>query len=117
MSDDFNKDIQIHIHEHVGPIRERVGRLEGRLDVNEREITMLRVGLEEVRSLIGATKDAILDKFSTHEDGEWERYSSLESNVKALKNWLIGISAGAAVIWAIVLFMFNSGMFVLHHTG
>ena len=114
MVEDVNKDIQIHIHEHVGPIRERLGRIEGRLDVNEREITLLRQGLDAVKSSIQITKEAIIATFAQHEEEEWERYSRVESNLQSLRNWIIGISLGIASLWAVLEFLIKSGIFVLH---
>lgn len=114
MSEDVSKDIQIHIHEHVGPIRERLGRIEGRLDVNEREITLLRQGLNSLRDSINATKDTILQTFSDHEEEQWIRYNRVEMSVQSLRNWMIGITVGAAAIWAILEFLIKAGIFVLH---
>ena len=112
--DDIHKDIQIHIHEHVGPLREKVSRIEGRLDVNEREITLLRQGLNSLRESISATKDTIINKFQQHEEEEWERYSRVESSVQSLRNWIIGITTGAGALWLILEFLVKSGIFILH---
>ena len=114
MPEDVSKDIQIHIHEHVGPIRERLGRIEGRLDVNEREITLLRQGLDGLRDSITATKETILDTFAEHEEGEWKRYATMESSIQNLRNWIVGITMGAAAVWALLEFLIKSGIFVLH---
>lgn len=111
---DVSKDIQIHIHEHVGPIRERIGRIEGRLDVNEREITLLRQGLDSLRESINVTKDAIIETFRAHEEEQWVRYNRVEMSIQSLRNWIIGVTLGAGAIWAILEFLIKSGIFVLH---
>lgn len=112
MVGDVDKDIQIHIHEHVGPIRERVGRIEGRLEVSEREISNLRQSIITLQEKVDQTKDEILEVFRLHETGEWKRYDEIHTGVQNIRNWLLGIAGGGAAVWVVLQFLISSGLFV-----
>lgn len=117
MTDD--RDVQIHIHEHVGPLRERVGKLEGRLEVHDRELTMLRQGLDGLRDRIDSARQAMLDALESHTTDEIKRFQEISDNgaamnakLDALKNWILAIGIGAAAVFAILEFLVRSGMLV-----
>lgn len=117
MADEITKDIQIHIHEHVGPLRERVGKLEGRLDVHDRELGLLRAGLDALRDRIDSAKAAMLDALDGHSEIERKRIDSLhdvsasvESKVDALRGWVIALGLGAGGVFAAFELMAKIGI-------
>jgi hypothetical protein len=107
MSDppEIHKDIQIHIHEHVGPLRERVGRLEGWKEYTDRELQGLKASIESLEVTVEDIKNQILDKFSSHEVGEWQRYDTIQNKVIELRNWLLGIAGGLSAAWVLYEFV------------
>lgn len=114
---ELHKDIQIHIHEHVGPLRERVGKIEGRLEVSEREITLLRHSIDALRIKIEDTREAIISAFNAHTADELTRYDRLlkasngtDSKVTALRNWVLAIGIGMGAIIAIFDLFAKLGM-------
>ena len=114
-----DRDVQIHIHEHVGPLRERVGKLEGRLEVQDRELTLLRQGLDSLRDRIDGVRNDIMEAFEEHTVDEIKRYQTItvtgeeiRSKVDALKNWVLALFAGAAAVFAILEFLVRSGILV-----
>jgi hypothetical protein len=119
MGDDntLQRDIQIHIHEHVGPLRERVGRIEGRMEVNERELGLLRQGLDSLRDRIDATKSAMLGALERHTTEEVARYeqltaagAALGAKVDALKNWVLAVGLGIAGVLSVLEVMARLGL-------
>jgi len=119
MSDDntLQRDIQIHIHEHIGPLRERVGRIEGRMEVNERELTLLRQGLDSLRDRIDATKSALLDALDRHTTDEVGRYEQLaaagattNAKLDGLKNWVLAVGLGIAGVLSVLEVMARLGL-------
>jgi hypothetical protein len=117
VSDPISKEVQIHIHEHVGPLRERVGKIEGRMEVHERELTMLRQGLDGLRDRIDLAKDAMLNALEAHTVDEIHRYESITKTgedvrvkVEGLRNWIIAVGIGAASVFGVFEFMARVGM-------
>lgn len=105
----IDRDVQIHIHEHVGPLRERVGRIEGRMEVHERELTVLRQGLEGLRDRIDGTREAMLDALSDHTTDEIKRFediantgATLKERIEGLQNRMIALFIGAGAVLAII---------------
>jgi chromosome segregation ATPase len=87
---EFQKDIQIHIHEHVGPLRERVGRIEGKLEFTDRQLTSMQSSIDH----LGERLDEVI-----------ESGSILGRKLDNLKNWVVGIGMGAAFVAAGIEFL------------
>ncbi len=125
MHDDVQKDVQIHIHEHVGPLRERVSKLEGRLDVHDRELSLLRQGLDSLRDRIDQTREAVLDAISTHAANEVGKHDAVDKRISCLaeaaaetkeqirsvKAWIVGIGLGAGSVIAALTLLEKFGVF------
>jgi len=116
------RDVQIHIHEHVGPLRERVGKIEGQMQVHDRELSLLRAGLDGLRDRVDGAKDAMLRALETHTIDEIARYQNItegiegnKSKLDSLRNWMVGIGIGAGTIFGIFEFMARIG--ALRHGG
>lgn len=118
-----SKDVQIHIHEHVAPIRERMSKIEGRLEGHEKELVLLRQSLERLGDRVDAVRTDVLasvernhaeiiesirahDVLDHEKDDEISRKVSKVADAQALcaerlaglKAWIIGISLGASAI-------------------
>jgi signal transduction protein with GAF and PtsI domain len=118
-----SKDVQIHIHEHVAPIRERMSKIEGRLEGHEKELALLRQSLESLRDRVDSVKSDVLagvdrnhaeiiETFRTHDDIDHEKDDEISRKVSkvadaqalcaerlaGLKAWIIGIGLGASAI-------------------
>jgi hypothetical protein len=113
------RDVQIHIHEHVGPLRERVGKIEGKMEVHDRELALLRHGLDGLRDRIDGVKDAMLTALEEHTVDEIKRFNEIsdtgaELRVKldGLKSWILALFIGAGAVFAILEFLVRSGMLV-----
>ena len=118
----MEKDVQIHIHEHVGPLRERVGRIEGKMEVHDRELTMLRQGLDGLRDRIDGTREAMLDALSAHTTDEIKRFeeiastgSTLKERIEGLQNRMLALFIGAGAVLAIIEVLAKLG--VIHGSG
>jgi hypothetical protein len=111
------RDVQIHIHEHVGPLRERVGKIEGKMEVHDRELTLLRQGLDGLRDRIDLAKDAMLNALEEHTADEIKRFQEisdtggeLRAKLDGLKNWILALFIGAGAVFAVLEFLVRSGM-------
>lgn len=118
----IDRDVQIHIHEHVGPLRERVGRMEGRMEVHERELTILRQGLEGLRDRIDGTREAMLDALNVHATDEIRRFeeisstgATLKERIEGLQNRMIALFVGAGAVFAIIEGLAKLG--IIHGAG
>jgi hypothetical protein len=116
------RDIQIHIHEHVGPLRERVGKIEGRMETQDRELTLLRAGLDNLRDRIDSIKTAMLEALDAHTIDEIKRFEeitvtgiSLTQKMDGLRNWIIAVALGAGGVLMVVEIM--SGLGLIGHAG
>lgn len=95
MTDDISPSaIQVHIHEHITPVRERISRLEGRLDVDEKEIGMLREGLEVLRERIDDTKTEVLQAIERTQ----REVNELSAGVSGLQGRVAAYGTGAMVV-------------------
>ncbi len=81
------RDLQIHIHEHVGPLRERVGKIEGKMEVHDRELTMLRQGLDGLRDRIDGVKGAMLGALEAHTTDEIGSWPCSSAQVRCSRSW------------------------------
>ena len=119
---DQDRDVQIHIHEHVGPLRERVGRIEGKMEVHDRELTMLRQGLDGLRDRIDGTREAMLNALSDHTTDEIKRFEEiantgamLKERIEGLQNRMLALFIGAGAVLAIIEVLAKLG--IIHGTG
>lgn len=131
-------ELQIHIHEHVGPLRERVSKLEGRMDVHDRELTTLRLGLEQLRDRIDHTRDTVVAAISEHAKASMKmfdehqkidlqrdkdiserlglvqvQHADLMQQIVGLKAWVKAIALGAGLVVAALGLLVKLGVF--HH--
>lgn len=112
------RDVQIHIHEHVGPLRERVGRIEGQMEVHDRELSLLRQGLESLRGRIDEARNAMIAALEVHAADEMKRYETISTCVNQLNskmNWIIGVGVGLGVFMAILELLIRSNMLTHGH--
>lgn len=119
---DNERDVQIHIHEHVGPLRERVGRIEGKMEVHDRELTMLRQGLDGLRDRIDGTREAMLSALSDHTTDEIKRFediantgATLKERIEGLQNRMLALFIGAGAVLAIIEILAKLG--IIHGNG
>jgi predicted nucleic acid-binding Zn-ribbon protein len=129
--------LRIDIHEHISPLRERMSKMEGRLEGHEKEITLLRQGLDSLRdkmdvmrrdvlASIDKNHQEMLDAFKSHEVVDFDKDDEISRKVSkladaqqicaerlaGLKAWVVGIGVGAALIVAGVQFFYR-----LHNGG
>lgn len=111
------RDIQIHIHEHITPLRERVGKIEGQMQVHDRELGLLRQGLDSLRDRIDGVRESVLVALDTHTADEIGRFESLQIGMEtnrgkldALKGWMIGIGVGLGGLFAVFEFLARVGL-------
>ena len=116
----ISKDIQLHIHEHVGPLRERVGKIEGRMEVHDRELGLLRQGLDGLRDRIDSVKSALVDVLEEHtrnEDAKFAEiaahHAAMSSKLDGVRNWILAIGVGAAAVFAVFELLAKLG--ILRH--
>jgi hypothetical protein len=116
------KDIQIHIHEHVGPLRERVGKIEGKMEVHDRELTMLRQGIDGLRDRIDGTREAMLNALNEHTADEIKRFedisatgATLKERIEGLQNRMVALFIGAGAVFAIFEMLQKFG--IVHGVG
>ena len=117
------RELQIHIHEHVTPLRERVSRVEGIIEGHSRELAEVRVAINalkekvdenryEILSAIAARHVGILERFQEHESMEFQKHDALDSSIRDaktemtnLRNWVIGIGVGIGSVFALFEFI------------
>ena len=113
----ISKDIQLRLHEAIGPLRERVGKIEGRMEVHDRELGLLRQGLDGLRDRIDGVRIALLDALEEHTRTEEARLSEITSHhvamaakIDSVRNWVVAIGIGAAGVFAVFELMVKLGL-------
>ena len=113
----ISKDIQLHLHEAIGPLRERVGKIEGRMEVHDRELGLLRQGLDGLRDRIDGVRIALLDALEEHTRTEEARLSEMTNHhvamaakIDSVRNWVVAIGIGAAGVFAVFELMVKLGL-------
>lgn len=130
MGESDSKDVQIHIYEHVAPIRERISHLEGRVDSHDREFKIVRETLEDMRERLSSIKDEVLDAidakhdemllvFRAHEKIDHEKDDAI---MRRVEDMLVAVTSVKAWVAAAVVTL--SGAYALwqfvsrlHHGG
>ena len=112
------RDIQIHLHEHITPLRERVGKIEGQMQVHDRELTLLRQGLDGLRDRIDGVKSALLDALESHTRTEEAKFTEISAHhadmsakLDSIRNWVLAVGLGAAAMFAVFEFLVRAGIF------
>ncbi len=121
----IERDVQIHIHEHVAPLRERVGKIEGQIEAHAREINMLRQSLDGLRDRVDGVRTTLLasmekahaeliDAMRHHSEQDMAKDDEISRKVSkvgeaqalcaerlaSLRSWIVGIGIGAGLLIA-----------------
>ncbi len=89
------------------------------MEVHDRELTMLRQGLDGLRDRIDGVKGAMLGALEAHTTDEIKRFqeisdtgSELRAKLDGLRNWILALFIGAGAVFAILEFLVRSGMLI-----
>ena len=92
------------------------------MEVHDRELTMLRQGLDGLRDRIDGTREAMLSALSDHTTDEIKRFEEiantgamLKERIEGLQNRMLALFIGAGAVLAIIEVLAKLG--IIHGTG
>lgn len=102
-------EVMLYVQEHLGPLRERVGALEGHFEHASKEIVSIKVGLDQLRDRVDHVKEVILEADRVAHSELYGQLRELAKAQQALRNLLRYITASAGALVLIIQ--------VLNHLG
>lgn len=117
MSNEINqKDVEIHIHEHLSPIREKVTRLEAVVEFHEKELKEVKDAVcrldrkvdqhhgELLTKMDNYHKD-IINTFHEHDLQDRDKDEEIlqkvhdnETKITSMRWWIIGVGIGITIL-------------------
>ena len=135
---DENEKIEVHFHEHITGLRERVSKVEAISDFHTRELTEVRQNYSalsnkidnverkvdalrsDVISGVEGHKAEVIQLLAAHTDNEERSFKELikqneqsQEAINSLRSWMVGVAAGVSFIVALVLFLQKMGFNIL----
>lgn len=130
--------IELHVHEHITGLRERVSKVEAISEFHTRELTEMRQNYSalsnkidnverkvdalrsDVISGVEGHKAQVIQLLADHTDNEEHAFKELikqneqsQDAITSLRAWMVGVAAGISFIVALVLFLEKMGFFNL----